>query len=110
MKRGVTKVRTSTILKWVTGGLEALLGIPVLGGIIILSTAWTPLFLMAILHIVTIVFAVREDESKAGNIIGLVTSVIGWIPFVGMIMHMISAVVILLDAYRANTKTYHQHF
>ncbi|RDU34759.1 hypothetical protein DRW41_21940 [Neobacillus piezotolerans] len=103
-------MRTSTILKWITGGLEALLGIPVLGGIIILSTAWTPLFLMAILHIVTIVFAVREDETKAGNIIGLITSVIGWIPFVGMVMHMISAVVILLDAYRASTKTYHQHF
>ncbi|WP_442853730.1 hypothetical protein [Bacillus sp. FJAT-27245] len=102
-------MRTSTILKWVTGGLEALLGIPVLGGLIILSTAWTPLFLMAILHIVTIVFAVREDETKAGNILGLVTSVIGWIPFVGMVMHMISAVVILLDAYRANTRTYHQY-
>ncbi|WP_316572864.1 hypothetical protein [Neobacillus sp. YIM B06451] len=101
---------TSTILKWVTGGLEALLGIPFLGGIIIVSTSWTPLFLMAILHIVTIVFAVREDESKTGNIIGFITSVIGWIPFVGMVMHMISAVVILLDAYRASTRTNHQHY
>ncbi|WP_409273239.1 hypothetical protein V1499_01600 [Neobacillus sp. SCS-31] len=103
-------MKTSTILKWVTGGLEALLGIPVLGGLIILSTAWTPLFIMAILHIVTIVFAVQEHETKAGNILGLVTSLIGWIPIVGMIMHMISAVVILIDAYRANTRTYHQHY
>ncbi|RHW31480.1 hypothetical protein D1B31_21980 [Neobacillus notoginsengisoli] len=100
-------MRTSTILKWVTGGLEALLGIPVLGGLIILSTAWTPLFIMAILHVVTIVFAVRENETKAGNILGLITSLVGWIPFVGMVMHMISAVVILIDAYRSDRNAVH---
>jgi hypothetical protein len=94
----------STTLKWVSGGLEALLGIPVLGGLIIISTAWTPLFLMAILHIVTIVFAVKENEPKAGNILGLVTSLLGWIPVLGMIMHMISAVVILIDAYRSQNR------
>jgi hypothetical protein len=95
-------MKVSTILKWVSGGLEALLGIPVLGGAIVLSMAWTPLIIMAILHIVTIVFATREGQAKAGNILGLITSLIGWIPFVGMVMHIISAVLIMVDAYKSN--------
>lgn len=101
-------MRISTILKWITGGFEALLGVPFLGGLFIVSNGWTPLFIMGILHIVTIVFAVQENETKAGNILGLITSVIGWIPFVGMIMHMVSAVVILIDAYRSDRNAVRQ--
>ncbi|MCQ6275794.1 hypothetical protein JMM81_12595 [Bacillus sp. V3B] len=98
-------MKTSTILKWVSGGLEALWGIPILGGAIILSLAWTPLLVMAALHIVTLVFCAKEDTNKAGNILGLITSLVGWIPVVGMVMHIISAVIIMLDAYKSNQKT-----
>lgn len=97
-------MKTSTILKWVSGGLEALWGIPVLGGVVILSLVWTPLFIMAALHIVTLVFCVKENTNKAGNILGLITSLIGWIPIVGMVMHIISAIVIMLDAYKSNQR------
>jgi hypothetical protein len=86
----------------VSGGLEALLGVPVLGGTIILGMAWTPLGAMLVLHIVTLIFSLREDENKHGSILGIVTSAIGWIPFVGMIMHIITAVILLIDAARAN--------
>ncbi|TKC14354.1 hypothetical protein [Robertmurraya kyonggiensis] len=91
-------MKVSTILKWVSGGLEALLGIPVLGGTIVLGLAWTPLIIMAILHIVTIVFSAKENENKHGSILGLVTSLIAWIPFVGMILHIISAIILMVDA------------
>lgn len=97
-------MKTSTILKWVSGGLEALWGIPVLGGVVILSLVWTPLFIMAALHIVTLVFCVKENTNKTGNILGVITSLIGWIPIVGMVMHIISAIVIMLDAYKSNQR------
>ncbi|RIW34243.1 hypothetical protein D3H55_09670 [Bacillus salacetis] len=94
---------TSKILKWVTGALEAVLGIPVLGGAIILSFFWTPLLLMLILHIVTLVLTSKEDGAKAGSILGIVTSCIGWIPIVGMIMHIITAVFLIIDAAKSET-------
>ncbi|OCA88681.1 hypothetical protein A8F94_24050 [Bacillus sp. FJAT-27225] len=99
---------TSTTLKWVSGGLEFLLGVPLLGAFIVISTGYSALFFMAILHIVTIVFASRENEPKGGNILGLITSLIAWIPFVGMFMHMVSAIVILIDAYRSQNRTARQ--
>ncbi|MCH1625922.1 hypothetical protein [Fredinandcohnia quinoae] len=92
----------SKILKWVTGGLEALLGIPILGATIILSMLWVPLGIMLILHIITLVLTKKEGGATTGSILGIVTSCIAWIPFVGMIMHILSAIFLMLDANKAD--------
>jgi hypothetical protein len=97
-------LKLSTILKWVSGGLEAFLGIPILGGIVILSLAYTPLFFMAALHIVTLIFSVLEGKKKSGSILGIITSCIAWIPFVGMTMHIITGIVLLIDAFKSNNQ------
>ncbi|MGQ7280422.1 hypothetical protein ACT91Q_21030 [Brevibacillus thermoruber] len=88
----------SRIMKWVTGGLEALLGIPVLGGTIVISLAWTPLAVMLVLHIVTLVLSKKNEEPFHGSVLGIVTSLIGWIPFVGMVMHILSAIFLMITA------------
>lgn len=89
----------AVILKWISGGLEALLGIPVLGGTIIIALAYIPLIVMLIFHIATLIVCVREDKSKAGSIMGIITNVLAWIPFLGMVMHIITAVILLVSAY-----------
>ena len=86
------------ILKWVSGGLEAFLGIPILGGMMILSLAYVPLAIMLALHIITLVYCNQEGLNKAPSILGIVTSCIAWIPFVGMVMHILSAVFLLISA------------
>lgn len=88
----------SRILKWVTGGLEALLGVPILGASIVIGLLWLPLAIMLVLHIITLVLTKKEGGSTAGSILGIVTSCIAWIPFVGMIMHILSAVFLMIDA------------
>ena len=93
------------ILKWVSGGIEAFLGIPILGGTIILSMAWAPLFIMLAFHIVIVIFAYKAGMKAYGNIIGIVTNIVGFIPGVGMIMHLLSAVFILEDAAQNQVKT-----
>lgn len=93
----------ATVLKWISGGLEAFLGIPILGGTIILSMAWVPLMVMLVLHIVTLVFSINEFQNKHGSILGIITSLVGWIPFVGMTMHIITAIFLFIDAYRSRT-------
>lgn len=91
-------ISVSQILKWVSGGLEAFWGIPFVGGAMILGMVWLPLPMMLALHIVTVVFSVKENKPITGNILGIITSCIAWIPVVGMIMHIISAIFILLEA------------
>ena len=88
----------STILKWVTGALEAIMGIPVLGGTIVVSLLWAPLILALVLHIITLIFSIKENTNKHGSILGIVTSCVAVIPFVGMVMHIITAVILMIDA------------
>ncbi|UFT99257.1 hypothetical protein KO561_19105 [Radiobacillus kanasensis] len=89
---------TSRVLKWVSGGLEAFLGIPFLGGVVVVSLFWAPLGIMLALHIITLVLTKRDGGDSVGSILGIVTSCIAWIPFVGMIMHILSAIFLMIDA------------
>jgi hypothetical protein len=95
---------TSTTLKWISGGLEAFLGIPILGGAIVIGFGWTPLLVMLVLHIVTLIFSVNEFQNKHGSIMGIITSLLAWIPVVGMILHIITGLILLIDAFRSKTR------
>ena len=88
---------TLRLLKWISAGIDSFLGIPVLGGAIILSTGWTPLGIMFIFHIVLVIFSSKAGEKAAGNVVGIITSVVGFIPILGMIMHLVTAAVIALE-------------
>lgn len=91
---------TVRVTKWVAGGIEALLGIPVLGASIILGLAWAPLFIMLAFHIVNLVLSKKENLPIAGSVLGIVGNAIGWIPFVGMIMHILTAIFVMMEAYK----------
>lgn len=93
----------SKILKWITGGAEAFLGIPLIGGFFIISQGWTPLFVMLILHIITLLITNKDGGVNGGSILGIITSCIGWIPIVGMIMHIITAIVLFITALMPNS-------
>ena len=95
---------TVRVTKWVAGGLEALLGIPVLGASIIIGLVWTPLAIMLVFHIVNLVLSKNEDLPVAGSILGIVANAIGWIPFVGMIMHILTAIFVMVEAYKTKVE------
>ena len=99
----------SRILKWVSGGLEAILGIPLVGASIIISLLWLPLLVMLALHIVTLVLTKKDGGASTGSILGIVTSCVGWIPFVGMIMHIISAIFLMIDASKVDDYSRKDH-
>jgi hypothetical protein len=85
-------------MKWITGALEILLGIPVLGAAIVIGGAYVPLGVMLILHIVTLVLSVKNNEVKYGSILGIITSLVAWIPFVGMTLHIITGILLMVSA------------
>ncbi|MUT68660.1 hypothetical protein [Paenibacillus sp. NEAU-GSW1] len=98
---------SSRTLKWVTGALELFLGIPILGGLIVMGLWYIPLGVMLILHIVTLVISSNENQSKYGSILGLITSLVAWIPIVGMIMHIISGILLMVSAATSKSKPSH---
>ncbi|WP_214807187.1 hypothetical protein [Exiguobacterium sp. s102] len=85
-------------LKWMSGGLEAILGIPILGGLIVIGSGYNALWLMLAFHIVVVVLTARAGTVSKGNIVGIVASTVGVIPIVGMLLHIVAAITILLDA------------
>ncbi|MFZ0368499.1 MAG: hypothetical protein WAM07_02735 [Halobacillus sp.] len=91
-------MKPSTLLKWITGACEAFLAIPIAGGAFVLGNGWAPLLFMFIFHIITLIVSIRENRFFVGSILGLVTSAIGVIPFIGWIMHTTTAIVLLIDA------------
>ncbi|TCN04831.1 hypothetical protein EV581_11737 [Bacillus sp. BK006] len=87
-------------MKWVTAGYEALLGIPLIGGSIVIGFGYTPLVIAFVLHAIALILANRRGISAYGNILGIVTSIVSVIPIIGMIMHILTAFVIAIDAAR----------
>lgn len=83
---------------------ETVLAIPLLWWFIILASAWTILMIMLILHIIALVLIIQnnnnfennEDKyiSKNWNIVWIAASILGFIPFLGMLLHIISAIVL----------------
>ena len=94
---------SSRILKWITGSLEIVLGIPVFGALIIIGSWYTALGVMLVLHIITLILSVQNREVKYGSILGIVTSVVAWIPVVGMIMHIITGIMLMVSAAKSST-------
>ncbi|MBB5174002.1 hypothetical protein [Texcoconibacillus texcoconensis] len=89
---------TSRMMKWITGSFEILLGIPILGATIVIGMYWLPLLFMLALHIVTLILSSRDGVHKHGSILGIVTSCVAWIPFVGMVMHIVTGILLMVDA------------
>ncbi|QXE01403.1 hypothetical protein [Terribacillus sp. DMT04] len=92
----MSAVRT---MKLITGIMEAILAVPVLGAIIIVSNGWMPLIIMLVLHIIALLLAVRVQGPLGGSIVGIVASCLGWIPFVGWILHAAAAIVLLVESF-----------
>lgn len=89
---------TVKVTKWVAGGIEVLLGIPVLGASIIVGLCWVPLGAMLAFHIVNLVLSRKENLPITGSVLGIVGNALGWIPFVGMVMHILTAIFVMIEA------------
>lgn len=99
---------SSRILKWVTGALEILLAIPMLGAAIVMGSYYTVLGVMLVLHIITLVLSSTNNEPKYGSILGIVTSLVAWIPFVGWVLHLLSGIFLMVSAAQKAKPGVHQ--
>ena len=87
------------------GNVNACLAIPVIGGLFVISNGYSPLMVMLILHIITLVLSKRDQGPMIGSIIGIVTSCLAWIPILGFILHIITALALIVTALVPDEKT-----
>lgn len=88
----------SKALKWITGSFEIVLAIPILGAAIVLGSVYSVLGLMFVLHLVTLILSSKNNEPIYGSVLGIVTSLVAWIPFVGWVLHLITGILLMVSA------------
>ena len=91
-KKNLSKWNVALILMLVMTSIETLFAIPILGGLLIVALLWIPLAIALVGHIVTLVFANRHSESLTPSILGIIASVLGFIPIVGFGLHLAAAI------------------
>lgn len=83
--------------KIVLGLAELFFAIPVLGGLIIVAHAWTPLTALIILHAIGIFLSCNEHKSFGGHVVGIIGNILAWIPILGWIIHLIVGIILLVQ-------------
>ncbi len=81
------------------------MALPFIGGAFVVANAWAPLGVAFLLHAVAVVLLLRERGPIVGNVVGIVTSVVALIPFVGWIMHAVTAIILLIEGISASRRT-----
>ncbi|MDN7247371.1 hypothetical protein QWY16_05635 [Planococcus shenhongbingii] len=97
-------MKISIALLWITGLAEAALAIPFIGGSLVISTGYAALGVMFVLHAITLFFCFREYSPKSGSILGIITSLLAWIPLIGWAMHLLTALVLIISAAVSGTR------
>lgn len=81
--------------------LEGTMAIPVLGGTLVIASAYILLIVAFIVHAGVLTVRILDKGKDGGSyvspIFGLVTSVLAWIPFVGFAMHVVTFILYIID-------------
>lgn len=78
--------------------MELMLAFPVIGASIVISSGWTVLSWMILFHIIGIILSTQAKQSKSSHIFGLISNIVAVIPFVGMVLHGLTALYLLTQA------------
>lgn len=88
----------SKTLKWITGTLEVILALPVVGVSIVLGSHYIVLPIMFVLHLFTFMMTKKDRGAKSGSVIGMVASCIGWLPLLTIAPHLLAAFFLFVNA------------
>jgi uncharacterized membrane protein len=84
-------------LRWAMFLYEGFLAIPILGGWFIIHNHYSPLWIALLLHVFASIIGFKSKQSIVGHASGVVTSILGFIPIVGWILHCVTTVILLVE-------------
>jgi len=90
----------SETMKLLTGAMEAVLAVPVPGGFLMPASGCWILVAMCVLHAAALIVCVRHRDSYSGSVMGIIPSMLAWIPFPGWLLHLVTAVLLFVSALR----------
>ena len=93
----------TNISKWLlltAAVTETIMAIPILGAVFIIGLFWTPMIFALCLHIVALVFIVKENKGKMPSIVGIIANTVGFIPVVGWVLHILAAIFNWIGAFK----------
>ncbi len=86
----VSKLITGKRLYMVAVVLEGFFAIPVVGGLMIFSSAYVLLVVAFLLHLSALIFGKDENLFKLAPVFGMIASILGFIPGLGWVLHVIT--------------------
>jgi len=89
------------VLKWCSFGFELFFGMPSFGRFLVVISANILPILLAIVYIFTLILARNHGQYTIGSIAGLITLVIEYISPLAWIMHLITALIVLVESVHA---------
>ncbi|WP_010287748.1 hypothetical protein [Kurthia massiliensis] len=78
---------------------EAILGIPIVGGLIIIGSSYSTLGIALIIHGVILACRIATKDSKIVPFLALVGTWLTWIPGIGWLIHVIIAIAYFIDLF-----------
>ncbi|HFK1682881.1 hypothetical protein [Bacillus sp. SRB1LM] len=90
-------------LKWTTGIYHLLL-LPYYLFLSHVNLYGIPLLLLIVLHITTILLAKKVDMNTYPHYIGIIVTLVAFFPYIVIVLHMIAAFFLFIDAASMNTK------
>jgi len=81
---------------------QVILAVPLLGGAIVVSTGWQALTVAFFIHLIVFILALKNNGAKLASILGMITSVLAWIPVVGWALHTITALLYAYEVFIRN--------
>jgi hypothetical protein len=97
-------MKLSVWAKVVSGLFELILAIPIIGGLIVIGNGYLPLTIVFFLHLTTLIICVAAKHSFKSSVLGMITSLIAWIPVVGWIFHGLTSIALFVSAYQTRKK------
>ena len=88
---------SSSNLKLIAASFETVLAIPLVGGLLIISSFWLLLALEVIIGIFGVIRANKEKKAKNGHVMQIIAGFVGWVPFLGWLLHLLSAVMLWIE-------------
>ncbi|WP_350343611.1 hypothetical protein PRVXT_002923 [Proteinivorax tanatarense] len=88
----------SRISKWVIGVLELLIGLSLLGEPIAFGFFWIPVLALLGLHVISLFLSKEVSGLTRGNIFGIITAFVSWVPLLRNIMRIVTAIFVFYEA------------
>ncbi|AYC28897.1 hypothetical protein [Paenisporosarcina cavernae] len=70
--------------------VEGIMALPILGYIVAAGTAYLLLVVSFVIHVINFMYLSRWGANNRPAIMGIVSSVLGFIPFIGFVLHVIT--------------------